>query len=74
LSAVTLNAAKILGIDKITGSLEVGKDANIVVSDGDLLDPKSSTVSHILIQGRMTSLDNKQRQLYERYKHKYSLK
>lgn len=74
LSAVTLNAAKILGIDNRTGSLEVGKDANIVVSDGDLLDPKSSNVSHILIQGRMTSLDNKQRQLYERYKHKYSLK
>lgn len=74
LSAITLNAAKILGVEKRTGSLEVGKDANIVVSDGDLLDPKSSTVSHILIQGRMTSLDNKQRQLYERYKHKYSLK
>jgi len=74
LSAVTLNAAKILGIDGRTGSLEVGKDANVVVSDGDLLDPRTSTVTHILIQGRMSSLDNKQRQLYERYKHKYSLK
>lgn len=74
LSAVTLNAAKILGIDQKTGSLEAGKDANIVVSEGDLLDVRTSTVTNILIQGRQVSLDNKQRQLYERYKHKYSLK
>ena len=41
LQAVTLNTAKILGIDNSTGSLEKGKDANIVVSDGDLLDMKN---------------------------------
>jgi imidazolonepropionase-like amidohydrolase len=38
LQAITLSPAKILGIDKQTGSLEVGKDANVIVSDGDLLD------------------------------------
>ena len=74
LSAVTLNAAKILGVDGKTGSIEVGKDANIVVSEGDLLDMKSSTVTDALIQGRQVNLDNKQKQLYERYKYKYSLK
>jgi imidazolonepropionase-like amidohydrolase len=74
LSAITLNAAKILGVDGKTGSLEVGKDANIVVSEGDLLDMKSSTVTDALIQGRQINLDNKQKQLYERYKYKYSLK
>ena len=74
LSAITLNAAKILGVEGKTGSIEVGKDANIVVSEGDLLDMKSSTVSDALIQGRQINLDNKQKQLYERYKHKYSLK
>ena len=74
LSAITLNAAKILGIDAKTGSIEVGKDANIVVSEGDLLDMKSSVVTDALIQGRQVSLDNKQKQLYERYKYKYSLK
>ena len=74
LSAITLNAAKILGVEGKTGSIEVGKDANIVVSEGDLLDMKSSTVTDALIQGRQISLDNKQKQLYERYKHKYSLK
>lgn len=74
LSAITLNTAKILGIDDKTGSLETGKDANIVISDGDILDMKSSTVTNALIQGRQVSLDNKQKQLYERYKFKYGIK
>ena len=74
LSAITLNAAKILGVEGKTGSIEVGKDANIVVCEGDLLDMKSSTVTDALIQGRKINLDNKQKQLYERYKYKYSLK
>ena len=74
LSAITLNAAKILGIDNITGSLETGKDANIVVSEGDLLDMKTSKVTQAFIQGREINLDNKQSQLFERYKYKYSIK
>ena len=74
LSAVTLNTAKILGIDKTTGSLETGKDANITVSTGDLLDMRSSIVTQAFIQGREINLDNKQKQLFERYKHKYGLK
>jgi imidazolonepropionase-like amidohydrolase len=74
LSAITLNAAKILGIDAATGSLEVGKDANIIIADGDILDMKSSTVTHAFIQGREVSLDNKQKELYERYKYKYGIK
>ncbi len=74
LSAVTLNAAKILGIDNMTGSIEVGKDANIVISEGDLLDMKSSKVLAAFIQGREINLDNKQSQLYERYKYKYGIK
>lgn len=74
LEAITLDAAKILGVDDKTGSLEVGKDANIVISDGDILDMKSSIVTDAFIQGRKVSLDNKQKQLYERYKYKYGLK
>jgi Imidazolonepropionase and related amidohydrolases len=73
LKAITLNSAKILGIDDRTGSIEVGKDANIVVSEGDILDMRSSKIEHALIQGREVSLDNKQKQLYERYKYKYEL-
>ncbi len=74
LTAITLNAAKILGIDGLTGSLEKGKDANIVISEGDLLDMKSSKVTQAFIQGRDINLDNKQSQLFEKYKYKYSIK
>jgi imidazolonepropionase-like amidohydrolase len=74
LAAITLSAAKILGIDGITGSLEKGKDANIVISEGDLLDMKSSKVTQAFIQGRDINLDNKQTQLFEKYKYKYSIK
>jgi imidazolonepropionase-like amidohydrolase len=73
LQAITLNAAKVLGIDKQTGSLETGKDANIIVSNGDVLDIKTSNISYAFIQGRPLNLDNKQKQLYERYKTKYGL-
>ncbi len=74
LSAITLNAAKILGIADRTGSIEVGKDANIIVSEGDILDIKSSMVTLAFIQGRMLDLTDKHKQLLERYKHKYGLK
>jgi len=74
LQAITLNAAKILGIDKTTGSIEVGKDANLVLSEGDILDMKSSIITAAYIQGREINLSNKQTQLYERYKYKYGLK
>jgi imidazolonepropionase-like amidohydrolase len=74
LSAITLNAAKILGIANTTGSIEAGKDANIVISDGDILDMKSSVVTNAFIKGRDINLSNKHTQLYERYKYKYGLK
>jgi len=71
LQTVTLNTAKILGIDDKTGSLETGKDANIVVSAGDLLDMRTSNVELAFITGRNISLDNKHKQLYRRFKAKY---
>jgi imidazolonepropionase-like amidohydrolase len=74
LQAITLDAATILGIADKTGSIEVGKDANIIISDGDVLDMRSSIITAAFIQGRQVSLDNKQHQLYERYKYKYGLK
>ena len=74
LSAITLNAARILGIGDRTGSLEPGKDANLIVSEGDILDMRTSVVTHAFIQGRHLDLNSKHRQLYERYKSKYGLK
>lgn len=73
LRAITLSSAKILGIEDRTGSLEVGKDANIVISGGDILDMRTSLVEHCYIQGREVSLENKQTQLYKRYMGKYGL-
>ncbi|MBZ5857356.1 amidohydrolase family protein [Flavihumibacter profundi] len=74
LQAITLNAATILGIGDRTGSIEPGKDANIIVSEGDILDMRSSIVTLAFIQGRMIDLTDKHKQLYERYKLKYGIK
>ena len=74
LRAITLDAAKILGVDDRTGSIEEGKDANIVVCAGDILDMRTSIVDAAFIQGRKVSLENKQTQLYHRYVTKYGLK
>lgn len=74
LTAITLNPAKILGIDNVTGTIETGKDANLLISNGDVLDMRGNVINKAFIQGRDVSLDNKQKQLFERYKHKYGLK
>ncbi|MHA8053722.1 amidohydrolase family protein [Aquirufa sp. OSTEICH-129A] len=74
LQVITLNPAKILGVDKKTGSIENGKDANILICQGDLLDMKSSVLTHAFIQGRAIDLQNKHTQLFERYKYKYQIK
>jgi imidazolonepropionase-like amidohydrolase len=73
LAAITLNAAKVLGIADKTGSIEIGKDANIVISEGDILDMKSSNVTDAFIQGRKIDLTDKHKQLNERYNKKYEL-
>jgi imidazolonepropionase-like amidohydrolase len=70
LEMITLNPARCLGIEAMSGSIEVGKDANLVISSGDLLDMKTSIVEKALIQGRWVNLDNKQKQLYEKYRKK----
>ena len=74
LQAITLNAAKIMGVDEKTGSIEVGKDANIVISEGDILDMKTSIVTDAFIQGRKIDLTDKHKLLNERYNQKYNIK
>ncbi len=68
---ITLNTAKILGMEDQIGSLEVGKDATLFVSEGDALDMKGNIISHAYIQGRDVSLESHQTELYERYSNKY---
>ncbi|MCH2198996.1 MAG: amidohydrolase family protein [Flavobacteriales bacterium] len=69
--AMTLNTAKILGVDDRLGSLEKEKDATLFISTGDALDMRTNDVTHAYIQGRAIDLDNRQLQLYRKYKAKY---
>ena len=74
LSMITMNNAKILGIDKTTGTLETGKDANLFISKGDALDMIGLDVETAFIQGRNINLDNLHKQLYKKFSDKYGLK
>lgn len=74
LASITLNAAKILGIDKTAGSLEVGKDATLFVSKGDALDMMTNDVDYAFIRGKNLDLDNLHKQLFKRYSEKYEIK
>ena len=70
-TAITSSTAKILGIDKTVGTLEIGKDATLIISEGDVLDMRTSIVKQAFIRGKELDLDTKQKQLYRRYKTKY---
>ncbi|MBK6901335.1 MAG: amidohydrolase family protein [Saprospirales bacterium] len=72
--AITLDAARILGIDQTTGSIEKGKDATLFLSTGDALDMRSSIVETAFIQGRQIDLDDKHKALYKKYQAKYQVK
>lgn len=70
LKSVTIYAAEILGVADRVGSLEVGKDATLVVSDGDML----ATPTHVeaaFVQGREVDLNNRQKRLWKKYEEKY---
>ncbi|MBF9140180.1 amidohydrolase family protein [Hymenobacter properus] len=73
LTAVTLTPAQIMGIDKDYGSLETGKSATFVLSQGDLLDMRTNAVTHAFIDGRNISLDSKQTYLAKKFRSKYGL-
>lgn len=69
LKGVTLNAAQILGVGDRLGSLEVGKDANVIVVDGDPLEIISS-VKMAFIGGREVSVESRHTKLYDRYRNR----
>ena len=66
LKAVTLYPAQIFGVADQLGTIETGKTANIIVTNGDPLDV-TTDVKYIFIRGERTSLDNKHLRLYEKY-------
>ncbi len=70
LKAITLYAAQILGVADRIGSLEVGKEATLIVTTGDPLEiPTHVTAAYI--QGRAVSLNDRHKRLWEKYKEKY---
>lgn len=71
LQLITLNTAKILGIDASAGSIEEGKDATLFISTGDALDMRTNDVIAAFIQGRYIDVDNHQKKLYRKYSEKY---
>jgi imidazolonepropionase-like amidohydrolase len=66
LRAVTLTPAEILGVASQIGSIEVGKIADLVVTDGDLLEIRTQ-VKNVFVAGRNLNLETKHTRLYERY-------
>ncbi len=68
-AAMTLEPARILGVASRVGSLEPGKDATVIVTDGDILDLRTRVVAAYL-DGRALDLTDKQKRLYERYKNR----
>jgi imidazolonepropionase-like amidohydrolase len=69
LRAVTINAARIMGIDDRVGSLEVGRDATLLITTGNPLDFLAS-VEQAYVQGREIDMMDIHRQLYEKYSEK----
>jgi imidazolonepropionase-like amidohydrolase len=67
LKAVTRNAAEMLGLGDQFGTIEPGKLANLIVTNGDPLEIKTE-LRYLFIQGQLTSMENKHHELYEEYR------
>jgi imidazolonepropionase-like amidohydrolase len=67
--AMTLTPAKLLGVADRVGSLAPGKDATLIVTDGDILGFATHVVA-AYVDGRALDLTDKQKRLYERYRNR----
>ena len=66
LKAVTVYPAQIFGLADQLGTLEQGKLANLIVTNGDPLE-LTTDVKYLFIKGQLTSMDNRHLRLYEKY-------
>ena len=73
LRSITLSTAEILGVADQVGSLEIGKDATLFISNGDILDIRSE-VNIAFIQGRRVDLSDRHKMLFSKYQKKYQQK
>jgi len=67
LKAMTINPAKIFGVDKDYGSVEVGKVANVIVTTGDPIDIRT-LIKEVFVKGRRMQFDDRHTKLYEQYR------
>lgn len=70
LRGITVNAAKILGIDGTLGSIETSKSATLLITDGHPLEI-TTKIEHAFIDGREIDLSNKQTELNKKYRERY---
>ena len=68
ISAITLNTAIILGIEKTSGSIEKGKHASFFISSGDALDIRTNQLESAYLKGKKVNLENHQKELFEKFK------
>jgi imidazolonepropionase-like amidohydrolase len=66
LKSITLYPAQILGVADRVGSLEAGKDATLLISDGDPLET-ATQIEAAFIQGRKIELNDRHKRLYKKY-------
>jgi imidazolonepropionase-like amidohydrolase len=66
LRAITKNAAEIWGVGDRIGTIEEGKWADLMITDGDPLEARTQ-IRRLFIKGKPVDLDNKHKQLYEKY-------
>lgn len=69
LRAITLSPAEIFGVAARMGSLEVGKDASVVVTTGDIMDHRTQ-VTHVFIEGVAQSLETRHTRLYQQFRNR----
>ena len=70
LKSVTLYPAQIIGVENRLGSLEKGKDATLIITNGDPLEA-TTTVEQLYIEGRQIDMSDKHKNLYEKYRQRY---
>jgi len=71
LKGLTLYPAQFAGVSERLGSIEVGKEATLCATDGDILDLRAH-VRHLWLHGQEVSLENRQTRLYEKYRRRPS--
>lgn len=70
MKAITLHAARILGADDRLGSLQPGRLASFIVTDGDPLET-TTRIERLYVQGREVDPGNRQRRLERKYEQRY---